>query len=220
MAAGRGTRLKPFTNKLPKALLKVNNTELINYGLRKLRNKIKNIHVTVGYKGEILSKYLLNKNINTLINTNNKLNSWWIFNSLMKNLNEPVFVLTCDNVTSINLIELIKDYNDQKKPACMLICVKPVSGLDGDYVHSSSENKNDVNFISRKIKSDIYCSGIQIINPYKINNMCKKNSNFYKIWEQLKKKKQIKISNIRPKKWFSIDSKSNLNKFLFDANNK
>ena len=114
MAAGRGIRLRPLTDKLPKGMLSYNNETLISNGIMKLKKFIKNIHISVGYKGSILAKHVIENNVSSVINTEGKENAWWIFNSLMKNLNEPIVVLTCDNVTTINFHSIEKDYLKKK----------------------------------------------------------------------------------------------------------
>jgi len=118
LAAGRGIRLKPKTNKIPKAMVKVNNQTLILQGIKKIRKFIKNIHITVGYKGSMLAKHVIENKVNSVINTDKKGNAWWIFNFPFKYINEPVFVLTCDNITNINFNLLEKDYINKNKPPC------------------------------------------------------------------------------------------------------
>jgi len=203
LAAGRGIRLKPKTNKIPKAMVKVNNQTLILQGIKKIRKFIKNIHITVGYKGSMLAKHVIENKVNSVINTDKKGNAWWIFNFPFKYINEPVFVLTCDNITNINFNLLEKDYINKNKPPCLLVPVKPVKGLEGDYIHKKN---NVVTKLSRKQKSDIYCSGIQIVNPYKINEILSETQNFNTVWRNLISKKKLIVSDILPQKWFTIDN--------------
>ena len=172
MAAGRGIRLMPLTKKIPKGMIKYKQSSLIVNGINRLRKYIKNIHISVGYKGPILAKHLIENKVNTIINTNEKGNAWWIFNSIFKNFNNPIFVLTCDNVTQINFKKIEKDYNKLGKPLCMIVPTKPVNGLDGDYIF---RKKNIIYNLSRKNKSDIYCTGIQVLNPKRINKEIKRN---------------------------------------------
>ena len=91
----------------------------------------------------------------------------------------------------------------------MLIPVKPVEGLEGDYIKHKS---NLVTSISRSIKTDIYCTGIQIINPFEINNIIKPTEDFKLLWKQLINLKKIYVSDVRPKKWFTIDNLMQLEK--------
>ena len=210
LAAGRGVRLKPFTEKKPKALLPIENTTLINQSIQKINKYISNIHVTVGYKGNILAKYLIGKKIASIINTEDQDNSWWVFNSLLKYLNEPLLVLTCDNITKINYRTIFNEFKKYDK-ACMIVPVRPVEGLDGDYIFSK---KNLITKLSRYEISNIYASGIQVINPCKINKIVKqKKNNFNDLWKFLIKKKKLALSKYKPKNWYTIDSLKNLKEF-------
>ena len=208
MAAGRGIRLMPKTKKIPKAMVKIKNQTLILKGIKKIQKYIKNIHITVGYKGSMLAKHVIEHRVSSVINTDKKGNAWWIFNFPFKYINEPVFVLTCDNITKIDFNLIEKDYIKKGSPECFLVPVKPVDKLEGDYIH---KKKNLVISLSRKKKSEIYCSGIQIINPYKINKIMKNKYNFNQVWAKLITKKKLKVSDIMPRKWFTIDKISQLN---------
>ena len=210
LAAGRGIRLMPLTKNIPKALVKVKNQTLILNGIKKLKKYIKNIHITVGYKGSLIAKHVISHDVSSVINTNKKGNSWWIFNFPFNLLNEPIVVLTCDNITNIDFNLLKKDYIQKKSPPCFLIPVKPIKKLDGDYIH---RKKNIVKKLSRKNKSDIYCSGIQIINPYQINKLVNKTKDFNVLWNKLIKKNKLYVSDIIPKQWFTIDKIEHLNIF-------
>src|ERR1039457_1443066 len=102
MAAGRGARMRPLTDLIPKAMISYNGSTLISDGIEKVRKSIQNIHVTVGYKGEVLAQHVVQYNVSSVFTTHEKGNAWWVYNTIMKHLNEPVFVLTCDNVTDID----------------------------------------------------------------------------------------------------------------------
>ena len=206
MAAGRGIRLMPLTKKIPKGMIKYKQSSLIVNGINSLRKFIKNIHISVGYKGPILAKHLIEHNVDTIINTNKRGNAWWIFNSIFRKFDKPIFVLTCDNVTQIDFKKIEKDYNKLGKPLCMIVPTKPQFGLDGDYI---SRNKNIVYKLSRKIKTDIYCTGIQVLNPKEINKYIKYTDDFNILWKRLIKINQLFVSNVMPKKWFTVDNLEN-----------
>ena len=134
MAAGRGTRLRPLTKKIPKGLIKFKQTSLIANGIKKLKKYIDFIHISVGYKGPILAKHLIEEKVSSIINTDKKGNSWWIFNSIFKSFDSPLYVLTCDNVTNIDFKKIEKDYYKKGQPICMIIPTTPIKGLAGDYI--------------------------------------------------------------------------------------
>jgi NDP-sugar pyrophosphorylase family protein len=209
MAAGRGTRLRPLTKKIPKGLIKFRQTSLIANGIKKLKKFIDFIHISVGYKGPILAKHLIEEKVSSIINTDKKGNSWWIFNSIFKSFDSPLYVLTCDNVTNIDFKKIEKDYYKKGQPICMIIPTKPIKGLAGDYIF---RKKNIIQGLSRKVKSDIYCTGIQVLNPKKINDKIKSTDDFNILWKRLIKIKQLYVSDVMPKKWYTVDNVDNYKK--------
>ena len=103
LAAGKGRRMLPLTKKIPKALIKIKNKTLIERKISSLKKiNIKKIHVTVGHKSFLLSKYLSKKNINSIINTEGHDNAWWIKNSILGSINEHVLLTTCDSIINLN----------------------------------------------------------------------------------------------------------------------
>ena len=209
MAAGRGTRLRPLTKKIPKGLIKFKQTSLIANGIKKLKKYIDFIHISVGYKGPILAKHLIEEKVSSIINTDKKGNSWWIFNSIFKSFDSPLYVLTCDNVTNIDFKKIEKDYFKKGQPICMIIPTKPIKGLAGDYIF---RKKNIIKGLSRKVKSDIYCTGIQVLNPKKINDKIKSTDDFNILWKRLIRTKQLYVSDVTPKKWYTVDNVDNYKK--------
>jgi NDP-sugar pyrophosphorylase family protein len=217
MAAGRGTRMMPMTEVIPKAMAPFLGSTLIVEGIKRIKPHIQNIHITVGYKGAMLAEHVIKQNVATVFNTDGKGNAWWIYNTLMKHLNEPTFVLTCDNVVELDFEELAEEYYKFNQPACMVVPVKPVPGLEGDYIF----HKNHVvTKLDRQEISDCYCSGIQIMNPGRINNLTKKTEKFYNVWDQLIKQKEVYSSRIYPKRWFAVDTIKHLDTLIKESTRK
>jgi NDP-sugar pyrophosphorylase family protein len=207
MAGGRGMRMMPLTSDMPKAMAPFDGSTLIARRIEKIKTVIPNIHITVGYMGAMLAKHVIEHKVTSIFNTDGKDNCWWVFNTLMKNLDEPVFVLTCDNIVELNYEQLENDYYHLNQPACMVVPVKPIEGLHGDFIF---HDNNKVTALTREKQSDIYCSGIQILNPAKINSLMDPCDNFYNLWQSLINKGELYCSNIYPDKWLAVDTMEQL----------
>lgn len=210
MAAGRGNRMRPLTDIIPKPMLPFKEDTLIGNSLTMLRNCVSHIHVTVGYKRAMLSQYLMEKGVDSIYNTEGQGNAWWIFNTLMKYLDEPILVLTTDNITELDIEFLNNEYIACGNPACMLVPVFPISGIEGDYIEHDNEN---VIGVQRQIPRDIYCSGIQVLNPAQIANLIAGVEDFITVWKYLIHERQLKVSTVYPQVWFSIDTLDHLAAF-------
>ena len=213
LAAGKGRRMLPLTKKIPKALVKIKNKTLIERKINSLRKiKINNIHVTVGHKSFLLSKYLYKKQINSIINTKGKNNTWWIFNTLLGYINEDILLSTCDSIIDLNKKFLDREIKKNSKNICTLLLVEANKNFRGDYILIRN---NRIKEISRNKKTNFFASGIQIINPFKIRKLLKnqKISNFNELWNFLIKKNKIGYTEIYKKKWSSFDTSEQVKKY-------
>src|SRR5262245_20376126 len=112
MAAGRGTRMRPLTDAMPKPMAPYRGTTLIARGMAKLAEKLGFIHVTVGYKGAMLAQHVIEHGAASVFCTEGKGNAWWIYHTLLKDLKESLYVLTCDNVVDLDFDLLEANYNE------------------------------------------------------------------------------------------------------------
>ena len=203
MAAGRGNRMRPLTDTLPKPMAPYKGDTLIGNSLSGLKRCVEKIHVTVGYKKAMLSEYLMTRGVDTIINTEGHGNAWWITQSVMRFVDEPVLVLTTDNITEIDLKFLTSEYIRLGEPVCMLVPVKPIPGVYGDYIE---EEEGLVLNLQRVYPKDKYCSGIQILNPCKLREIIASAEDFNTIWSNLIAEKLLFTSSIYPQIWFSVDT--------------
>lgn len=204
LAGGEGTRMRPLTNHIPKALVEVNGKELIRYPIDLVKqHAIQNIYATYSYKSDKLLS-AIHKWVSGVINTTGKDNSYFLGQTIIKHIDEAILVLPCDMIIDIDLTKIHQDYLDMGEPANMIIGVPPCNPIQGDFIQYDSE-RNIVG-LSRDTETEYYCSGLQVINPKKVNAICGKSENFYAIWRQLIIRKEIKLSNIIPENWACYDS--------------
>src|ERR1043166_3094265 len=102
MAAGRGMRMMPLTDAIPKPMAPYNGSTLIARGISRLAHRLAHIHVTVGYKGAMLAQHVIEHGASTAFNTGEKSSGWGASNTLRAGGGEPVYVLTCDNVVDLD----------------------------------------------------------------------------------------------------------------------
>ena len=203
MAAGRGMRMAPLTDAIPKPMAPYDGTTLIARGISRLAARVEHIHVTVGYKKAMLAQHVIEHGASSVLNTEGKSNCWWLYHTLLSRLDEPMVVLTCDNVVELDLELLEESYLAMNSPACMLVAVRPVPGYEGDYVFHENHMVRE---ISRSKETDLYCSGIQVLNPYRLNQITEEGESFYDVWQQLIDQQQLFVSSVYPKKWFAVDT--------------
>lgn len=207
LSAGRGLRMMPATADLPKAMMPYLQSTLIANGIDRIRPHIDNIHVTVGYKGAVLAQHSIEHGVSSVHNTEGRSNSWWVFNTLLGEIDEPMFVLTCDNVTDLDFQALAEDYFALGEPACLLVPVSPVPGIDGDYIFHDGPVVTE---LTRTRTAPTYGSGIQVLNPARLNRLTSGTGDFGTVWNELIAQGQLFVSSVRPKKWFSVDTPEQL----------
>jgi NDP-sugar pyrophosphorylase family protein len=203
MAAGRGNRMRPLTDIIPKAMAPYKGDTLIGNNLKMLHKSATYVHVTVGYKSAVLSEYLMRIGVDSILNTEGHGNAWWIHNTLLRYVAEPVLVLTCDNVTTLDVEFLATEYYEAGALACMVVPVKPIPMVEGDYI---DHDNGIVSRIQRENPTDGYCSGIQVLNPAKVASLTENVDDFRLIWNELIAHRQLSASNVYPYPWFSVDT--------------
>jgi dTDP-glucose pyrophosphorylase len=113
MAGGRGERLRPMTDTIPKPLLEIEGKPIIEYNIDNLRKHgITNFHVSVGYLHDLLEKYL-HSNVThpctlEIVHEKNPLGTAGSL-SLMNNwAHDYIIMMNCDLLTNIDFSVLYK----------------------------------------------------------------------------------------------------------------
>lgn len=114
LAAGLGTRLRPLTDSMPKALIRVGDYTLLQFSLLKLKHAgFDEIIINLHHKSELIKKYLIENNnfgcriefsdeTEKLLDTGGGLKkAAWFFDD-----NRPFAVYNCDIISSLNLTEM------------------------------------------------------------------------------------------------------------------
>jgi len=118
MAGGKGTRLRPLTNKTPKPLLIVKGRSIIEQIISVAKRQgIKKFHISIHYLGYKIKKFLGDgSKYGVKINYLEEKKPFGTAGSikLLKNFNKPIIVSNADIISDINYYEMIKYHNKHK----------------------------------------------------------------------------------------------------------
>ena len=204
LAAGRGARMMPLTADLPKAMAPFNGSTLLQHGLSSATGRVGTVHVTVGYQKSKLASHAIEHGAASVINTEGHGNAWWLFNSLMRLLDAPLLVLTCDAVGELDIAFIESEYQRLGAPACMLVPIPPVAGVEGDYLHL--DEGGAIRQLSRTTPAATYASGIQVLNPTRVVELSEPQEDFHDVWEALRTQGQLMASDVYPRPWRGFDT--------------
>jgi len=179
-AAGTGTRLRPLTNIIPKALVKIGDTPLLEYAVKKLLNYgfgeiIINVH---HYPEKILEFLKANNNFEANISISDESDLLLDTGGGLKKASaffaedEPFLLYNCDIITDLNLRQLY-DYHLKQNALCTLAVRKRETSryllFNSDNILCGWENKRtgEVKH-ARESETELYpiaFSGIHIMSP-------------------------------------------------------
>lgn len=118
MAGGRGERLKPLTDTLPKPLLQVGGLPIIEHNINRLKNfGIEDIWISVKYLGQSIKEYLgdgTSKAINIkYVEEENALGTIGAVSLVEDLMHDHILVMNSDLLTNINYEDFFLFYHEQ-----------------------------------------------------------------------------------------------------------
>ena len=179
MAGGKGVRLKPFTDVLPKPLIPINGKPVLQIIIDSLlKNKFTNIFISTGYKKEIIKAYFESQkviyNLN-FIEEDKPLGTAGPILKLNKYKFENVLVSNCDVMVKYD-ISKIMNFHIEKNFDVTILGVKINHKIPYGVIHLENNSNNLINNINEKpIKSYLISSGIYIVRKKVIIKFSKKN---------------------------------------------
>lgn len=211
LAAGIGSRLRPLTNEIPKCMVEVNGTKIIEKQIKNLlKNNINDILVIVGYKQEKIRKYLQENFSFVKIIENKKYletNNMYSMSLAKEFINNESFIfMNADVFFEKKIItELLEDKRED-----LIVCD------NGKYLEESMKivinyKEKNIEKISKQIvEKEAYGTTIDI---YKLSK--KSTIKFFNIIENyIKEKKEINMWTevaiqelLKEEKFYSKDTK-------------
>lgn len=143
MAGGRGSRLSPMTDTLPKPLLKVADKPIIDYNFDRLRYfGVDDFHISVRYLGDKIEDHFRQRNIRDVkinfIRENKPLGTLGAASLVEDFQNDFILVINSDLLTNIDFEDFFLDFLSKK--ADMSVVTIP---YQVDIPYAVMETKND-----------------------------------------------------------------------------
>ena len=219
MAGGKGKRLRPFTNKIPKPLLPVNGKPIIERIITTAKKQgVRNFVISINYLGNKIKSYLDNGNkldVNIrYIKENKPLGTAGSLYYYKKN-KLPFIVSNADVISNINYREMI-DYHNKLNS---FITIGAISNFEKNHYGEIIFSNNRVKKIEEKIeKKSFINSGIYILDPNVIKFFKSKKfihmTDFIEL--AISKKKKVHVFPIH-ENWYDYGIKE---KYLNQKNDK
>ena len=202
LAGGRGKRLRPITDKIPKPLIPINNKPLIERTIKYLKKYgITEIIISSGYKSDLIEKFLKNKkNFGCEIifsNEKTPLGTGGAIKKALKHVDEESFlVLNGDIVTNIDLKKILR------KPNTIA-----ANELKTKFGTMEIKKNKILKFNEKKDVSDVWMNpGIYHLSKNIEKIIPKKGSLEGIVFPKMTQKKTLETVKFKNALWYSIDS--------------
>ncbi len=201
LAGGRGKRLRPITDYVPKPLVPIKNIPIIEWQLRYLKKfGINEIIICTGYKQDMIENYLDPKKIGIKINYSiekSPLGTGGAIKKAAKMIKDKTFfVINGDTITNIDLKKLSK--MDNSIAAVELRTKFGILETDDDKITKFKEKK--------EISNVWMNAGIYHIQKKIVQDLPNKGDIEKTVFPDYAKREKLNIVKFRNVKWYSIDS--------------
>jgi len=167
MAGGRGTRLRPFTNVLPKPLIPVGDKTIIEIILDSFSNfGINKFFISINHKSHIIKSFFKELNFNykvKFVEEDRPLGTAGSLRKLDKKISSPFFLTNCDTLTKVNYLDLM---NFHKKNKFLLTLVASSKDYKIPYGVCELDEEGNLKKIREKLKSNYLVNvGLYVLSP-------------------------------------------------------
>ncbi len=201
LAGGRGKRLRPITDYVPKSLVPVKNTPIIEWQIKYLKKYgVSEVIICTRYKTKMIENYLSMKNIGVKIKFSIEkfpLGTGGAIKKAGKMINDKsFFVINGDTITNIDLTKLAKKPN-----AIASIELRTKFGI-------LEINSNKISkFKEKKEISNLWMNaGVYHLEKEILKDLPNKGDIEKTLFPDYAKKGKLNIVKFKKIKWYSIDS--------------
>ena len=193
MAGGKGIRLKPFTEVLPKPLIPIGNKTALEHIIDNFfDNGFNNFYISVNFKSKLIKAYLeelkLEKKIKiNFIEEKKPLGTSGSLSLIKKKINSDIFVINCDTILKVDFDEILNFHKIQKNYITVIASLKNIEVPYG--VCKSKKNGDLIKIIEKPKKNYLVNTGFYIIKDKVLKLMpSNKKIDFNELINLVKKK--------------------------------
>lgn len=209
MSGGKGTRLKPFTDVLPKPLMPFKGKTLIEHVVNNFIDyKIKDFIFSINYKSHLIKAFFkeLNPSFSLkYIEETVPLGTAGSLKMIKKTSFKYFFISNCDTIIHVDLYDMHKFHRINKNDITIVVSSKKVKIPYG--VCKTNKNNTFKEIIEKPELNYNVNTGFYLINSDIVNLVPKKNKsyNFTELINRAKKKKKrIGIYSAKDKNWLDL----------------
>ena len=201
LAGGRGKRLRPITDYVPKPLVPIKNIPIIEWQLKYLKKfGIKEVIICTGYKQEMIENHLNMKNIGIKIKYSIEKTPLGTGGAIKKAgemiKDKSFFVINGDTITNIDLKKLAT-----KKNVIAAIELRTKYGI------LETENDKIMDFKEKKEISDTWMNaGIYHLQKEVLKELPTRGDIEKTVFPDYAKKGILNTIKFKNAKWYSVDS--------------
>ncbi|MCA9827727.1 MAG: nucleotidyltransferase family protein [Nitrosopumilus sp.] len=201
LAGGRGKRLKPITDDVPKPLVLIKNIPIIEWQIKYLKKfGIDEVIICTGYKQEMIEDYLVTRNLGLVIKYSIEklpLGTGGAIKKAGKMISDrSFFVLNGDTITNLDLKKLVKIEN-----SVAAIELRTKFGI------LETRSNKIIRFKEKKEIPDLWMNaGIYHLNKEMLQDMPDKGDIEKTVFPDYAKRGKLQTVKFKNVKWYSIDS--------------
>ena len=167
MAGGKGTRLYPYTKILPKPLIPIGDTPILERILNSFHEyKIDDFYLTVNYKSGMIKSYFADGSFPYRVHYVDEtipLGTGGSLKLIKEKFTTPIFVSNCDSLAIADYGEIFDDHVNAKNAITVVAALKNVTIPYG--VMHTKENGELVTMEEKPKLSYMINTGMYIVNP-------------------------------------------------------
>jgi dTDP-glucose pyrophosphorylase len=161
MAGGKGTRMKPFTNVLPKAMIPVHEHTVIEEIMDKFQDQgAGQIYISVNHQANLIENYLSDKKyVIEYVREDKPLGTAGALQFVKNKIKSSFFVINCDTLINEDYTKIIDYHKKNKNKITIISAIKTIRinfgviETDPGGIFKKIEEKPDYNF---QINSGFY----------------------------------------------------------------